>query len=176
MPTLLLVMPVPEPVAAELVRRIEASDQAPDTIIADLIRSLIEDPNDSRWGGGALGDAVNLIWNREAARKLDALIRETRPDVAHLHNIYHHLSPSILPVLRRHGIPVVMTLHDLRLLCPAIHMLRQDEVCERCKGGRFYNAIRYRCKRGSAAASVIAAPSINPRVIILLPSPPCVYV
>jgi glycosyltransferase involved in cell wall biosynthesis len=110
-----------------------------------------------RWGGGAVGDAFNLIWNREAARNLEALIQETRPDVAHLHNIYHHLSPSILPVLARHGIPVVMTLHDLRLLCPAIHMLRQDEVCERCKGGQLHNAVLGNCVKESRAASLLAA-------------------
>ena len=37
------------------------------------------------------------------------------------------------PAPPRH--PVVMTLHDLRLLCPAIHMLRDGQVCERCRGG-----------------------------------------
>jgi glycosyltransferase involved in cell wall biosynthesis len=110
-----------------------------------------------RFGGGAAADAASLVWNREAARSLDALLREVRPDVAHLHNIYHHLSPSILPVLRRHGIPVVMTLHDLRLLCPAIHMLRQGQVCERCKGGRFWEAVVGRCVKDSRPASALAA-------------------
>lgn len=109
------------------------------------------------FGSGAIGGAMSLIWNREAARNLEALIRETKPDIAHLHNIYHHLSPSILPVLARHGIPVVMTLHDLRLLCPAIHMLRLDGVCERCKGGRFHHAVLGKCVKGSRAASVLAA-------------------
>jgi glycosyltransferase involved in cell wall biosynthesis len=109
------------------------------------------------FGGGAAADAASLLWNREAARSLEALLREVRPDVAHLHNIYHHLSPSILPVLRRHGIPVVMTLHDLRLLCPAIHMLRHGQVCERCKGGRFWEAVAGRCVKDSVAASALAA-------------------
>ncbi len=103
------------------------------------------------------GAALSLLWNREAARNLDRLLRETRPDVAHLHNIYHHLSPSLLPVLRRHRIPVVMTLHDLRLLCPAIHMLRDDGICERCRGGRLWEAVRGRCVKGSLAASALAA-------------------
>lgn len=115
------------------------------------------DYSTARWQGGALGDAASLIWNREAARNLDALIRETRPQVAHLHNIYHHLSPSILPVLKRHGIPVVMTLHDLRLLCPAIHMLKNDEVCEACKGGQLYQAVLGKCVKESRAASLLAA-------------------
>lgn len=110
-----------------------------------------------RWGAGMLSDAANLIWNREAARNLDGLIRATRPQVAHIHNIYHHLTPSLLPVLASHGIPVVMTLHDLRLLCPAIHMLRQDQVCERCKGGHFHNAVLGNCVKESRAASLLAA-------------------
>jgi len=91
-----------------------------------------------RFGLDAVGDALSLIWNREAARNLEALIIETRPDVAHLHNIYHHLSPSILPVLKKYGIPVVMTLHDLRLLCP-------------------YKAVLGKCVKESTAASGLAA-------------------
>jgi len=110
-----------------------------------------------RFGLGALGDAASLIWNREAAAKLDDLVREVRPDVAHLHNIYHHLSPSLLPVLKRHGVPVVMTLHDLRLLCPAIHMVQNGEVCERCRGGRYFEAVRGRCVKESRVASLLAA-------------------
>lgn len=103
------------------------------------------------------GAALSLLWNREAARNLDALLHEVRPDVAHIHNIYHHLSPSILPVLARHGIPIVMTLHDLRLLCPAIHMLRGGQVCERCKGGRFHQAVLGACVKNSRSASLLAA-------------------
>jgi len=110
-----------------------------------------------RWGWDGLQDAASLLWNREAARKLDALLTRTRPDVAHLHNIYHHLSPSILGVLKRHRVPVVMTLHDLRLLCPAIHMLRDGKVCERCRGGRFHNAVLGRCVKNSLPASLLAA-------------------
>ncbi len=110
-----------------------------------------------RFGGDGLADAASLVWNREAAHNLDRLLREVRPDVAHVHNIYHHLSPSILPVLRRHRVPVVMTLHDLRLLCPAIHMLRDGQACERCRGGRFHNAVLGRCVKESRAASLLAA-------------------
>ena len=115
------------------------------------------DYSTARYGGGALGDALSLIWNREAARNLDALLTETRPDVAHIHNIYHHLSPSILPVLARHKVPVVMTLHDLRLLCPAIHMLRDGQVCERCKGGHLHQAVLGKCVKESRGASLLAA-------------------
>jgi len=110
-----------------------------------------------RWSPRALADAAALVWNREAARRLDSLLASVEPDVVHLHNIYHHLSPSILPVLSRHGVPAVMTLHDLRLVCPEIHMLRHGLVCERCKGGRFYEAVLGACVKASRAASLLAA-------------------
>lgn len=62
-------------------------------------------------------DAARVIWDRTAARKLEALIAQEGPfDVAHVHNIYHHLTPAILHVLRRHQIPVLMTLHDYKLV------------------------------------------------------------
>jgi glycosyltransferase involved in cell wall biosynthesis len=115
------------------------------------------DYSSPRYSGGALGDALSLIWNGEAAANLDVLLTEARPSVAHLHNIYHHLSPSILGVLRQHRISVVMTLHDLRLLCPAIHMLRDGQICEKCRGGRLYNAVRYGCVKNSRMASLLAA-------------------
>ena len=97
--------------------------------------------------------SVKAIYSREARTKLKHLISDTRPDVAHAHNIYHHISPSILSVLREHGIPSFLTLHDLKLACPAYRMISQNSICERCKGGAFHQAARNRCMHGSAALS-----------------------
>ena len=52
------------------------------------------------------------------------MIREFRPDVAHVRNIYHHLTPSILWELKAHGIPVLYHLNDFKLLCPSYNMVR----------------------------------------------------
>lgn len=101
--------------------------------------------------------AAKAIYSFEAQRKLHSLIADFRPDVAHLHCIYHHLSPSILPVLSAEGIPAVMTAHDLKIACPAYKMLNDTGVCERCKDGSVLNVIKHRCVRGSLAASVIVA-------------------
>lgn len=101
--------------------------------------------------------ATKVVYSFEAQRKLRTLLIDFHPDIAHLHCIYHHLSPSILPVLSEEGIPAVMTAHDLKVACPAYKMLNRTGVCERCKVGSVLNAVRYRCVRDSLAASVIVA-------------------
>lgn len=98
---------------------------------------------------------VNSIYSFDARKKLDALIQGTRPDICHCHNIYHHISPSILSLLSRKNIPVVMTLHDLKLACPAYSMLTHDGVCERCRDNRIYNVIAHRCMKDSLGLSCI---------------------
>ena len=96
-----------------------------------------------------------VIYSFEARRKLGELIDKVRPDIAHAHNIYHHISPSILGLLKSRGIPTVLTLHDLKIACPAYNMLAPDGICERCKGGKVYNVVRHRCINGSAAMSLV---------------------
>lgn len=104
-----------------------------------------------------LGMAGKVVWSLEAQRKLRALLAEYPADVAHLHCIYHHLSPAILPTLKAAGVAVVMTAHDLKIACPAYKMLNATGVCERCKGGNYLNVVRHRCIKDSAAASAIVA-------------------
>ena len=99
--------------------------------------------------------ALAAVYSTEAARRIRGLLSLVRPQVAHAHNIYHHLSPSILVELRRQNIPVVLTLHDLKLACPAYKMFTQDEVCEDCRGGALRNVIKNRCIKNSAAMSAL---------------------
>lgn len=101
--------------------------------------------------------AAKVVYSFEAQRKLTALLDEFHPDIAHIHCIYHHLSPSVLPVLRDAGVPVVLTAHDLKIACPAYKMLNDTGVCEKCKTGSILNVVRHRCVRGSLAASTIVA-------------------
>ncbi|UHC16418.1 glycosyltransferase [Methylobacterium currus] len=72
------------------------------------------------WERPAWRGAVEGVWNREAARRLDAALAAlpARPDVLHLHQWTRSLSPAIFPVLARTGIPVAVTLHDYFLVCP----------------------------------------------------------
>lgn len=96
-----------------------------------------------------------VIYSVEARRNLGRLLDEVQPDVCHAHNIYNHISPSILGLLKGRGIPTVLTLHDLKIACPAYNMLAPDGICERCRGGRLYNVLVHRCVKGSAALSAV---------------------
>jgi glycosyltransferase involved in cell wall biosynthesis len=108
--------------------------------------------------GGRLGDihaGISFVRSREAARNLSRLVEKTRPEIAHLHNIYHQITPSILPVLRDAGVPVVMTLHDHKLICPNYSLFDGKSYCYRCRGGRFHRAAAVRCNEGSFARSLL---------------------
>lgn len=92
----------------------------------------------------------HMIWSREAARQFECVVREFKPEVVHIHNIYHHISPSILPVAARYRVPVIMTVHDYHLVNPNYTLYDHGEICER----RGLSAIAHRCIKNSVAASL----------------------
>ena len=100
-----------------------------------------------------LRNASRIIYSQQAARRLAALLDVHPVDVAHLHIVHHHLSPSVLVELKRRGIPTIVTAHDLKLACPNYKMMNRGGICERCKGGRVWNVLRHRCIKGSLPAS-----------------------
>lgn len=102
-----------------------------------------------------LSMAGKVIYSFEAQRKLKGLLNYFPADVAHLHCIYHHLSPSILPVLKGRGVATVMTAHDLKIACPAYKMLNSSGICEKCREGSVVNVLAHRCVRNSIGASAI---------------------
>lgn len=102
-----------------------------------------------------LARVPKVIYSTEARDKLGRLLDQVRPGIAHLHTIYHHLSPSILDALKQRGIPTLMTLHDLKIACPAYHMMTDGVPCERCRGGRLHNVVVHRCIKDSLALSAV---------------------
>jgi glycosyltransferase involved in cell wall biosynthesis len=111
-------------------------------------------------GGSAISrarDGMSSIYSPGARRKIGELIRAGHPDVAHLHNVYHQLTLSIVDELRAAGVPTVMTVHDYKPVCPNYQLLTHDGACTRCVTGSYVNAVVHRCVKGSRAASSIAA-------------------
>lgn len=102
-----------------------------------------------------LRHAAKVIYSAEAARNIRTLIQRERPDVVHAHNLYHHLSPSVLHAAKKCDVPVLLTTHDLKLLCPAISMLSSGKVCEECKLGGRISVVKKRCMKGSLPLSAL---------------------
>ena len=107
-------------------------------------------------GKAGIGDALRMLYSREAARQLEALLDAHPVDLAHLHIYYGHFSGSILGVLKRRGIPIVQTVHDYKVACPISTFNRHGEICEDCRTAKFWKALRHRCNRGSIARSALS--------------------
>jgi glycosyltransferase involved in cell wall biosynthesis len=101
--------------------------------------------------------ASKVVYSFEAQKKISQIVERFQPTIAHTHCIYHHLSPSILSVLKERKIPIVMTAHELKANCPAATMRNNGGVCERCKNGSAINVLLHRCIKDSWAPSALVA-------------------
>jgi len=101
--------------------------------------------------------ASRMFYSSEAKKNVEKLIADEKPDLAHVHNIYHQLSPSILVAFKKAKLPVVMTVEDYKLVCPNYLLYTQDRFCEACKKRKYYQAIHYKCLKDSYMASTLAA-------------------
>lgn len=101
---------------------------------------------------------VNYFYHFEAARKLEQLIKNEHPDLAHIHLMWGQITPSIFPVLKRHHIPILYTVHDFRIVCPAYTFRNgKGQICEQCQGKYFYRCIVNSCTKGNRLLSVVMA-------------------
>lgn len=81
---------------------------------------------------------------------------EQRPDVVHLHNVVPLISPWVIRVAGRFGVPVVQTVHNYRLLCANGLLYRDGAICHDCLGRRVnWPAVVHGCYRGSHVQSAV---------------------
>lgn len=99
--------------------------------------------------------SLNILYSFEARDKIEVLLEKVRPDIVHLNNFAHQISPSILSVFKKHRIPMIMTLRDLKLVCPYWYLLRGGNPCEMCKEGKYYWCFLNRCTKGSYLKSLV---------------------
>lgn len=103
--------------------------------------------------GAKLRSVSSLFWNARARKGLVQAVRDFQPDIVHYHSIYHQLSPSVLGVA---DTPVVMTLHDFKMVAPCYSLYRDSNICTECVGKAFpWPALRHRCVKGSLSASAV---------------------
>jgi len=106
-----------------------------------------------------------IIYSTEAKKKIRAVLNDFNPDVVHLNNINFQITPSILYEIEKYEkdtknrVKIVATAHDYQWVCPN-HMLyipHNEEICERCTGGKFGNCAKYRCIHNSRVKSILGS-------------------
>ena len=128
------------------------------------VRQVIFDNAHLRESESLAGDvrlAASAIWSRAAQRRVRAAIKAGRSQVVHVHNTFSAASPSIYSAAEALGVPVVQTLHNYRLVCPAAVAFRDGRACTDCVGLPIaLPAVVHACVRGSRAQSAVAATTI----------------
>ncbi|MDZ7265026.1 MAG: glycosyltransferase family 4 protein [candidate division KSB1 bacterium] len=101
--------------------------------------------------------AGRILYSMHARKKIEQLIEQTRPDIAHLHMIDHQMSPSILHSLRKYKIPVLLTAHQLKVVCPNYRLFNWNtkQVCEKCLHGNYFYPIIEKCHKNSRLAGLL---------------------
>jgi len=100
--------------------------------------------------------AADTIWSRPTRHRLLRILRNVQCDVVHFHNTFPLISPSAYSACREAGVPVVQTLHNYRLLCPAAIFFRDGHVCEECLGKTPpWPGVLHTCYRESRAQTTV---------------------
>ena len=106
---------------------------------------------------GKLMSAFGMLWSFKNYRNVKRVIKETNPDIVHVHTFFPLLSPSILYAAKKCGCKVVATLHDTRFVCPCATSLRGTQLCNECGDGNYFRMFKYGCFKNSKLQSLIVA-------------------
>ena len=102
--------------------------------------------------------AKETIWNSRSKKEVEALLVKHRPDIVHFHNTFPLISPAAWSAARKHGVPVVQSLHNFRMICPGSTLLRDGAICEKCIGKTFaIPSVVHGCYRDSRVATGVVA-------------------
>lgn len=98
------------------------------------------------------------IYSFEARNKMEKLIKTINPDIVHLNNYNYQITPSIVYAAKKAGIPIIQTIHDTNIICPyhRLYNFKEQKICEKCKGGKFYHCAATKCVDNSLSKSIIA--------------------
>jgi glycosyltransferase involved in cell wall biosynthesis len=105
--------------------------------------------------------AANAIWSATESSNIERLIADHNPHVIHFHNLFPRLSPSVIRTATSKRIPVLITLHNFRLMCLPATFLRNGKICEACAGHIPWRGVTHGCYRGSRPASTVLASSLT---------------
>lgn len=88
------------------------------------------------------------IYSPSGVEGMRKALKQYKPDIVNIHNLYPFISPAALFECRKTGIPVIMTIHNFRLICPTGLFMRNGLPCETClENGNEWSCMRYNCEK-----------------------------
>lgn len=97
---------------------------------------------------GQIQGFLSGIYSKEGVRALRDILRKEKPDLVNAHNLFPFISPAALVECRKANVPVMMTVHNYRLMCPTGLFMRAGKPCELClQQGNEWNCIKHNCEK-----------------------------
>lgn len=101
---------------------------------------------------------LNAIWSSRAFHEIQTILKQEKPDIAHFHNTHFMVTPSAYYACRQEGVPVIQSLDNPRLLCPAASFFRDGHPCEDClRKTPPWPGVLHACYRGSRLQTAVVA-------------------
>ena len=98
-----------------------------------------------------------LNFSTAVYKEIKEIVRKERPDIAHIHNIFLSITPSVYLALKEENVPIVQSLHNYRFFCLKGTFFNKGKICEKCKNKQFFNAVAGKCWRDSLLISFFLA-------------------
>ncbi len=92
---------------------------------------------------------INTVFSLRSYKEVSRILDEKHIDIMHVHNTVCVISPSVYYAAFSKRIPVLQTIHNFRLLCPAATFLRDGFICDECVDHGLMHSIQYACYRSS---------------------------
>ena len=112
---------------------------------------------------GKIKGFVAGIHSPAGVHAMREVLKREKPDVVNVHNLYPFISPAALRECKHAGVPVIMTVHNFRLICPTGLFMRNGGPCEYClQKGNEWGCVKFNCENsllksvGYAARNAVA--------------------
>lgn len=89
------------------------------------------------------------VFNLRTYKEVKKIIREQKIQIVHVHNTLCLVSPAVYYAAKACKVPVVQTVHNFRLLCPAATFYRDGHICEDCVEKSLWCSVKHKCYRES---------------------------
>lgn len=101
------------------------------------------------------------VFSMKTYKDVKRLIGENKIQLVHVHNTLPLISPSVFYAALSCHVPVVVTVHNFRLLCPAGIFYRKGHICEECVKKGLLCSVKHGCYRNSRIQTLICAAGLK---------------